>query len=54
MWERQQVVVKLTQHQALRCEKLGERIWPGEKLTVEETVVGCCSSICCGWRGRVG
>ena len=34
--ERQQVVVKLTQHQVLRCEKLGECLWPGEKLSVEE------------------
>ena len=33
---RQQVVVSLTQHQALRCEKLGECLRPGEKLSVEE------------------
>ena len=32
---RQQVVVRLTEHQALRCGKLGECLWPTEKLTVE-------------------
>lgn len=33
---RQEVVVRLTMHQQLRCEKLGECLWPGEKLSVEE------------------
>ena len=33
---RQQVMVHLTAAQALRCEKLGECLWPTEKLSVEE------------------
>ena len=33
---RQQVVVDLTVAQALRWEKLGECLWPVEKLSVEE------------------
>jgi hypothetical protein len=36
MQGRQQVVVRLTEHEALRCEKLGECLWPTEKLSVEE------------------
>jgi hypothetical protein len=34
LW-RQQVVVRLTAAQALRCEELGECLWPAEKLSVE-------------------
>ena len=30
------VVVQLTEHQAFRCEKLGECLWLREKLSVEE------------------
>jgi hypothetical protein len=33
---RQRVVVKLTMHQALRCEKLATYLWPQEKLDVGE------------------
>jgi hypothetical protein len=33
---RQQVVVRLTMHQALRMERMGECLWPTEKLTVAE------------------
>jgi hypothetical protein len=33
---RQQVMVRLTAAQALRCEKLGEHLWLMEKLSVEE------------------
>ena len=33
---RRQVVVDLTTNQALRCEKLGECLWPTEMLSVEE------------------
>lgn len=36
MMARRQVVVDLTVAQALRCEKLGECLWPAEKLSVEE------------------
>ena len=59
MTERQRVIVRLTQQQ-LRCEKLGECTWPGEKLTVEEIRRRLRWSICSelrvseGWlrRGR--
>jgi len=33
---RQRVVVKLTMHQALRCEKPATYLWPQEKLDVGE------------------
>ena len=33
---RQQVVVRLTVAQSLRYEKLGECLWPGEKLSVDQ------------------
>ena len=32
----ERIMVRLTAAQALRCEKLGECLWPTEKLTVEE------------------
>ena len=32
---RQPIVVRLTMHQALRCEKLGQCLWPTGRLTVE-------------------
>jgi hypothetical protein len=36
MQRRQQVIVKLTTHQTLHCEKLATYLWPEEKLSVEE------------------
>jgi hypothetical protein len=36
--ERQRVVVKLTMHQVLRCEKLATYLWPQERLDVGEII----------------
>jgi len=36
MYTREQVTVRLTQHQVLRVEKLGECLWPQEKLDPAE------------------
>ena len=33
---RQEVVVRLTPAQALRMERMGEALWPGEKLSASE------------------
>jgi hypothetical protein len=36
MFQRQQVVIRLTMAQCLRCEQLGTCLWPAEKLDVAE------------------
>jgi len=36
MYTREQVMVRLTQHQVLRAEKPGKCLWPEEKLGIEE------------------
>ena len=33
---RQPIEERLIMHQTLRCEKLGQCLWPTERLTVEE------------------
>ena len=39
---RQRVMVRLTAAQALCCEKLGEHLRPGEKLSVAEISTAWC------------
>ena len=50
MCTREQVMVRLTQHQLLRVERLGTTLWPQEKLDRGKSLGVSCLNICCGRR----